>query len=113
MSKPPLPPEINVRSVKALQDAKDDFLLLDCREQKEFAIARIPGSMLIPMKEIPARLSELEPFRTKRIVVHCHHGGRSQRVTEWLRQRGFDSSQNMTGGIDAWSLEVDPTVARY
>ena len=108
-----LPLEIDVRSVKSLLDEKQDFLLLDCREQKEFDYARIPDSRLIPMKEIPERIPELEPFRGKRIVVHCHHGGRSLRVTQWLRQQGFASVQNMTGGIDAWSLEIDPTVPRY
>ena len=108
-----LPVEIDVRSVKSLLDEKHDFLLLDCREQKEFDFARIPGSRLIPMQEIPDRIPELEPFRRKRIVVHCHHGGRSLRVTQWLRQQGFDSVQNLTGGIDSWSLEIDPTVPRY
>lgn len=110
---PQLPIEVDVRSVKTMLDEKQDFLLLDCREQKEFDFARIPGSRLIPMKEIPDRIGELEPFRGKRIVVHCHHGGRSLRVTQWLRQQGFDSVQNLTGGIDAWSLEIDPAVRRY
>lgn len=113
MSPIDLPFEIDVHSVKALLDRNDDFLLLDCRGQDEFNAARITGSKLIPMREIPARLDELKPFQDKRIVVHCHHGGRSSRVTEWLRQQGFDSAQNMTGGIDAWSLEVDPSVPRY
>ena len=113
MSPANLPLEIDVRSVKALLDRKEDFLLLDCREQDEFNVARIAGSTLIPMREIPNRLSELEPFQEKRIIIHCHHGGRSSRVTNWLRQQGFASAQNMTGGIDAWSLEVDPTVPRY
>lgn len=108
-----LPLEIDVRSVKVLLDGGEDFLLLDCREQDEFKLARIDGSQLIPMREIPARIAELEPFREKRIVIHCHHGGRSSRVTDWLRQQGFASAQNMTGGIDAWTLEIDPTVPRY
>jgi rhodanese-related sulfurtransferase len=108
-----VPLEIDVRSVKALLNDQEDFLLLDCREPKEYDVARITGSKLVPMREIPARIAELEPFREKRIVVHCHHGGRSQRVTEWLREQGFASAQNMTGGIDAWSLEVEPTVLRY
>jgi rhodanese-related sulfurtransferase len=112
---PPLnvPVEIDVRSVKSLFDNTEEFLLLDCREPKEFEIARIPGSRLIPMREIPNRIAELESFRDKRIVIHCHHGGRSLRVTEWLREQGFAGAQNMTGGIDAWSLEIDPTVPKY
>jgi rhodanese-related sulfurtransferase len=113
MASSQVPLEIDVLSVRQLLDRKEDFLLLDCREQKEFAVARIAGSQLIPMQQIPNRLVELEPFRDKQIVVHCHHGGRSLRVAEWLRQQGFLTARNMTGGIDAWSLEIDPTVPRY
>jgi rhodanese-related sulfurtransferase len=113
VSTPNVPLEIDVRSVKALVDGKADFLLLDCREPKEFEIARIAGSQLVPMQQIPDRIAELEPFRDKQIIVHCHHGGRSLRVTQWLRQQGFSSVQNMTGGIDAWSLEIEPSVPRY
>ncbi|MEX2026546.1 MAG: rhodanese-like domain-containing protein [Pirellulaceae bacterium] len=111
---PGLPFEIDVQSVKKLIDANDaSFLLLDCREPSEHATAQIGGAKLIPMKTIPEHLAELEPFRNGRIVVHCHHGGRSARVTTWLRQQGWENVQNMTGGIDAWSLEIDPTVPRY
>lgn len=109
-----LPFEIDVCSVKRLLDAGDPgFLLLDCREPAEFAAAQIAGAKLIPMKSIPQRLGELEPYRSGRIVVHCHHGGRSARVTTWLRQQGFENVQNMAGGIDAWSQQIDPTVPRY
>jgi rhodanese-related sulfurtransferase len=108
-----LPIDIDVRSVKQMQDASEKFVLLDCREPSEVATARIPGSTTIPMREIPARLAELEPHKTGRIVIHCHHGGRSLRVTQFIRQQGFDQAQNMAGGIDAWSLEIDPTVPRY
>lgn len=108
-----LPIEIDVRTVKGLLDGQEEFLLLDCREPDEFNFARIEGSTLIPMKQIPNRLEELAGYRDKRIVVHCHHGGRSLRVTNWLRQQGFSQVQNMTGGIDAWSAEIDPAVPRY
>lgn len=110
----PLPFEIDVHSVRKLLESGDaGFLLLDCREPGEHATCRIAGSKLMPMKTIPSRLDELEPYRQGRMVVHCHHGGRSARVTQWLRQQGFANVQNMTGGIDAWSLEVDSTVPRY
>ena len=91
----------------------DDILLLDCRTPEEFAIAKIDGAVLIPMQEIAERLAELEPWRDKPIIVHCHHGVRSLRVTHWLREKGFSFAQSMTGGIEAWSLEVDPAVPRY
>ena len=110
----PLPFEIDVHSVRKLIEANDSsFMLLDCREPGEHATAQIAGAKLIPMQTIPQRLGELEPFREGRIVVHCHHGGRSARVTTWLKQQGFANVQNMSGGIDAWSLEIDPTVPRY
>jgi rhodanese-related sulfurtransferase len=105
--------EIDVHAVKALRDAGEPFLLLDCREPDEHAIAKIEGAVLIPMQQIPERLPEIEAWRGKRIVVHCHHGGRSLRVTRFLRGNGFEAAQNMTGGIEAWSLEVDQSVPRY
>lgn len=88
-------------------------LLLDCRTPEEHATARIHGSVLIPMQEIAERLAELEPWRDKPIIVHCHHGVRSLRVTHFLREKGFSQAQSMKGGIDAWSVEVDPSVPRY
>ena len=104
--------EIDVRYVKQMLDAGEKFVFLDCREPGEVATAKIAGTTHIPMREIPARLDELSP-KAQRIVVHCHHGGRSQRVTQFLRQQGFEQAQNLTGGIDAWSLEIDPGVPRY
>lgn len=88
-------------------------LLLDCRTEEEHATARIEGSVLIPMQEIAGRLAELDPWRGGTIVVHCHHGVRSLRVTQWLRERGFHRATSMHGGIDAWSAEVDPSVPVY
>jgi rhodanese-related sulfurtransferase len=94
-------------------DRGERFVLLDCREPAEVATARIAGSTHIPMRDIPGRIGELEANRQGRIVVHCHHGGRSLRVTQFLRQQGFASVQNMTGGIDTWSQQIDPSVPRY
>lgn len=108
-----LPVEIDVQAVKKLLDERADFFFIDCREQSEFDEARIDGATLIPMGQIQDRLTELEPHRNRRIVVHCHHGGRSMRVTNYLREQGFSKTQNMTGGIDVWSQQIDPTVPRY
>ncbi|PAY17306.1 rhodanese [Rhodopirellula sp. SM50] len=107
------PIEIDVQTVKALQDSDESFLLLDVRQNEEYATAKIDGSVLIPMGELGQRLDELDPYKDQRIVVHCHHGGRSMQVTEALRSRGFDKVQNMAGGIDAWSLQIDSSVPRY
>jgi rhodanese-related sulfurtransferase len=104
--------EITVAEVAAaLQEAA--AVLIDCREQEEFAIARIDGARLIPMGEIPIRLAELEPWRDKPIIVHCHHGVRSLRVARFLREKGFSQACSMRGGIEAWSVEIDPNVPRY
>jgi rhodanese-related sulfurtransferase len=108
-----LPLELDVHAVAALQCGAEPFLLLDCREPEEYATAQIPGAVLVPMAEIPERLAILEPYRDRRIVVHCHHGGRSLRVTRWLRAQGFSGAQNMAGGIEAWALEIDPATPRY
>ena len=105
--------EITATELKEKLDAKEDFQLIDVRQPAEHAFAKIEGAKLIPMRTIPDRVAELEPYRSGRIVVHCHHGGRSARVTTWLRQQGFASAQNMTGGIDAWSLVIDQAVPRY
>jgi rhodanese-related sulfurtransferase len=89
------------------------LLLLDCRTPEEHATARLTGSRLIPMQELPERVAEISAWREKPIIVHCHHGMRSLRVAKWLREQGFSSARSMQGGIDAWSTEVDPTVPRY
>jgi len=94
-------------------DRGEKFVLLDCREPNEVATAKIAGSVHIPMRDLQGRLAELDAHKSERIVVHCHHGGRSLRVTNFLRQQGFEQAQNMAGGIDAWSLEIDPSVPRY
>jgi len=113
-----LPLEIDVASVSSLQKSDEVFLLLDVRNQDEHETANIDGSVLIPMGELGDRVSELEDHRDSLIVVHCHHGGRSMQVTQALltqalRGQGFEKVQNMTGGIDQWSQEIDTSVPRY
>ncbi len=108
-----IPIETDCRTVHAMLGRGDDFLLLDCREPDEFALVKIAGARLLPMSEIQARLDELTPHRGRRVVVHCHHGGRSLRVANWLRAQGFAQAQSLAGGIDAWAVEVDPTLPRY
>jgi rhodanese-related sulfurtransferase len=86
--------------------------LIDVREPWEFATAHVDGSLPMPMGDVPARAhQELNP--EERLVVLCHHGIRSMNVTVWLRNQGFEQAQSVRGGIDAWSAEVDPAVARY
>jgi rhodanese-related sulfurtransferase len=110
---PDLPLEIDVKDLDRLRRERDEFVLLDVREAYEFAIARIEGSVLVPMSEIGDRLDELEEHRQRVIVVHCHHGIRSLQVTHALRSRGFPRVHNLAGGIDRWSRQIDPTVPTY
>jgi rhodanese-related sulfurtransferase len=108
-----VPLETSCQAVKAMLDRGEDFLLLDCREADEHAVARIEAARLLPMSEIEQRAGELQADRGQRMVVHCHHGGRSLRVARWLRQNGFAGAQSMSGGIDEWSTQIDPRVPRY
>ena len=110
-SEPPI--EISVGEVHRLQQNDETFLFLDVRNPDEHQTASIEGTTLIPMNELVDRAGELEPHRGDRIIVHCHHGGRSLQVTQWLRNQGFSKAQNMTGGIEAWSGQIDPSVPRY
>lgn len=85
--------------------------LLDVREPYEWAIARLPDARLIPLNSLPQSAETLD--RDVELVVYCHHGGRSAAAVEWLKDRGFTGARNLVGGIDRWSLEVDPAVRRY
>jgi adenylyltransferase/sulfurtransferase len=103
--------DIEPAEVKAKQDRGDKFVLIDVREPHEFQICRIPGSTLIPLGELPKRLSELNP--NDEFVMHCKSGARSAKATDLLKQSGFTKVRNMKGGILAWSDKVDPTVPKY
>src|SRR5579875_2646396 len=107
-------PQITVQELKRKRDAGEDFFLLDVREPHEFQIANLNGH-LIPVNDLPNRVSELEPVRQsgREIVVHCKSGGRSQRAAEFLKQQGFQNVVNVAGGITAWATEIDPTVPKY
>jgi rhodanese-related sulfurtransferase len=105
-----LPMEISPQDVKRRLDAGEKLRLIDVREPQEFALARIAGGELIPMGSVPGELQNLDDGS---LIVYCHHGVRSLNVVNWLRNQGVEDCQSMAGGIDAWSLAVDPTVPRY
>jgi len=107
----PLPIEIDVGTLAAWREAGVAHAVLDVREPWEVEIAALQGSLCVPMGEVPGRMGEL-PGEVP-LVVLCHHGGRSMRVTAWLRSRGLATAVNLGGGIDAWSREVDPAVPMY
>jgi rhodanese-related sulfurtransferase len=86
-------------------------LLLDVREKWEFETCRIDGAQLIPMSSIPARIEELD--EEAEIVCICHHGARSMQVAAFLERTGFGKTFNLTGGVHAWALQVDPSMPKY
>jgi rhodanese-related sulfurtransferase len=91
--------------------ARPQTLLLDVREPWELKIASLPDALNVPMGEIPGRLADLDKGRD--IVVLCRSGGRSLSVARFLEGQGYPSVANLTGGILAWSRDVDPTLATY
>ena len=104
-----IPLEIDV--VTAAQLLREGVLLVDVREDDEVATCRIEGSRHIPLRQIAENLAALP--RDQPILVHCHHGGRSMRVTQFLRANGFGQASNVAGGIDAWAEQIDPAMPRY
>ena len=109
-----IPLEITPQDVQRRQASGDQLIFIDVREPSEFALARIDGAELIPMRQVPAELSRLDgQADVATLIVYCHHGVRSLNVVNWLRQQGVDRCQSMAGGIDRWSLEIDPSVPRY
>jgi len=109
MSEHPL--EVSIEEAARLLASAQPPLLIDVREASEHATCSIACAKLIPMALVPERLAEIP--QGVPILIHCHHGGRSLRVTQFLRAKGYAQVSNVQGGIDAWSLKVDPKVRRY
>lgn len=108
-----LPLEISPLDAKAAIES-GGAVLIDVRETAEFNLARIPGAELIPMNTVPQRLQHLDSLADSQLlIVHCHHGMRSLSVVDWLRRQGVENCQSMAGGIDLWSLQIDPSIPRY
>ncbi|MEW6247974.1 MAG: rhodanese-like domain-containing protein [Nitrospirota bacterium] len=102
---------ITPRDLKARLDKGDKLVLLDVREPWEHSLAKIEGSILIPLGTLPQSLDKLD--RHAEIIAYCHHGMRSADAAGFLLQQGFTNVKNLVGGIDAWSVQVDPSVPRY
>jgi rhodanese-related sulfurtransferase len=110
----PDPLEITSQEVRQRLNAGELLHLIDVREPHEYALARIEGSELIPVRTVPGALAQLRSKADQApLIVFCHHGVRSLNVVNWLREQGIETCSSMAGGIDAWSLEIDPAVARY
>ena len=103
--------ETTVEDLKRRIDTNEDFFLLDVREPQEYQICSIPGSLLIPLGDLPSRLQELEGRRD--LIVHCKSGVRSAKAVTLLREAGFRDAKNLKGGILAWIDRIDPSLAKY
>lgn len=104
-------PQVSPRELKARLDAGEQPVILDVREPWELAVASLPGTVHIPLRDLARRVTELDASCD--VVVMCRSGGRSQQAAQFLATRGFAHVSNLDGGILAWSREVDPTVASY
>jgi sulfur-carrier protein adenylyltransferase/sulfurtransferase len=104
-------PVISAKDLKSKFDHRDPFVLVDVREPYEYEICRIPGSKLIPLGELPARLSELDS--ADEIVLQCKSGARSAKALHILQEAGFKKLSNLEGGITAWAEQVDPSIPKY
>ena len=103
--------EIDVATLARMRQNGEPHTVLDVREPWERAICALQDSLHIPMRELPGRIDELP--REETVVVLCHHGFRSQQVTNWLRQKGYGNAMNLSAGIDAWARQIDPSMASY
>jgi rhodanese-related sulfurtransferase len=106
-----LPLEIDAAALADLRSRGVPHRVLDVREPWEFEICGIEGSVSIPMSMVPQRMSDIPAGEI--VVVLCHHGRRSLRVAEWLRDQGFVQASSLSGGIDQWASRFDPEMPRY
>jgi rhodanese-related sulfurtransferase len=105
-------PEISAHELDDRRKRGDTIRLIDCREPWENEYVRLEDAILIPMNDTPGRIEELRAMEGQ-LVVYCHHGVRSMHVVQWLRAQGLEDAVSLAGGIDSWSLEVDPRLPRY
>ncbi|MBI4748656.1 MAG: sulfurtransferase [Acidobacteria bacterium] len=103
--------QLTPQEVKARLDAGDTIVLLDVRERQEFEFNHLEGAVFRPLSQIHTWVKELD--KTKEYVVYCHHGMRSQQACMFMYHNGFQKLNNLYGGIDLWSHDVDPTVPVY
>jgi rhodanese-related sulfurtransferase len=104
-------PEIEPQELKRRQRSGEAVTVLDVREPWEIAIVSLPGTVNIPLNELPQRLTELDP--KSELIVMCKAGTRSRRAAAYLQTRGFDRVANLTGGIDAWARDIEPQMPSY
>src|SRR5262245_20692997 len=105
--------QISVHELHEKLTAGEPIYLLDVRQLWEHEIAAFPKSVLVPLNELPERVDEIDPPEGALVIAYCHHGVSSLSAASLLEQRGHRNVASLRGGIDAWSLEIDPNVRRY
>jgi rhodanese-related sulfurtransferase len=103
--------EITPGEVKARLDRGEKLVLVDVREPWEHQVCTIEGAQLIPMGSLAASLQTLSDV--DELICYCHHGMRSLDAVSWLRFQGIEKAKSLAGGIERWSVEIDPRVPRY
>ena len=103
--------EITPGAVKARLDQGEKLVLIDVREPWEYALCRIEGAKHVPLGSLAASLEALPDV--DEVICYCHHGMRSLDAAAWLRFQGIEKAKSLAGGIERWSLEVDPNISRY
>jgi rhodanese-related sulfurtransferase len=105
--------EITVDDLSRSLDRGEKPLLVDVRQPWENELSRLPDSLLLPLPELAGRVDEIRPAPGQQVVCYCHHGIRSLHAADILARAGLRDVVSLTGGIDAWSLQIDPSVPRY
>ena len=105
--------EISVEDLSLRLERGERPLLVDVRQPWEHELARLPDSLLLPLGELPSRAAEIRPAPGQLVVCYCHHGVRSLHGADVLSRAGLSDVVSLAGGIDAWSLQIDPSVPRY
>mgnify|MGYP000176854284 CR=1 FL=1 len=105
--------EISVKETSYLLSAENPPILIDCREQHEFDFCRIKGGVLVPLSSFAGKVEALFHHAEQHAIIYCHHGVRSLYAVQYLREQGYKNTLSMQGGIDAWSISTDDSVARY
>lgn len=105
--------EITVQELSAKMSAKEPIVLVDVRHPVEHDLAKLPGSVLVPLHELATRWREIRVPDGAAVVVYCHHGVRSRTGAQILENAGFADPMSLAGGIDGWSRLIDPGIPRY
>jgi adenylyltransferase/sulfurtransferase len=105
--------EINPRELAVHLENGQAVQLIDVRQPWESQLVKLPGSLPIPLGDLPQRVKDIPTEPAVAVVLYCHHGVRSLSAVEYLRRLGYSNVRSLAGGIDAWACEVDPTLPRY